>query len=290
MDWIERMNAAVAYLEERLTEEIDVAEVAKIAYCSPYHFQRIFACMTSTTVAEYLRRRRMSLAVADLREPGARVIDVATKYGYNSPTAFNRAFQSVHGVAPSLVRFDGVAVKSYPPISFTVTITGREALEYRIEESAPFRVVGVSISAEMDEDSGQNILQLWQVAEDNGTIARLRAMNDGQPAGLLSVMVPEPDGGFQTWRYILAVASSETNIDGLEEYTIEAYTWAVFGCNDGSVEARGNLWERIFNEWLPTSGYEYADGPDMEVYQEPPALERGRFEVRIPVRKAETRR
>ena len=98
MEWINRFNRAVAYLEEHL-EEPDLREASKIACCSPYHFQRMFSLLAGTPLSEYVRRRKMSRAAADLQN-GERIVDVALKYGYSSPTAFNRAFQSVHGCRP----------------------------------------------------------------------------------------------------------------------------------------------------------------------------------------------
>ena len=129
MEWVERLNEAIAYLEEHLTDEVDYGRLGQIACCSSWHFQRMFAYMAGVPLAEYIRRRKMSLAAVDLREKDAKIIDVAGKYGYSSPTAFNRAFQSVHGITPSAVKQEGVTVKSFPPVTFKITVKGVE--EYR---------------------------------------------------------------------------------------------------------------------------------------------------------------
>ena len=138
MNWIERLNTAINYMEENMAGELNFSKIAKVADCSTYHFQRMFIYMTDIPLSEYIRRRQMTLAVADLKKDGAKVIDVALKYGYDSPSGFNRAFQSVHGIAPSLVKHDGVAVKSYPPISFQISIKGVDGLNYRIEKKRLF--------------------------------------------------------------------------------------------------------------------------------------------------------
>ena len=117
MEWIKRLNESMCYIEEHLTDEIDCEQLGRIACCSAYHFQRMFTYMAGVTLSEYIRRRKMSLAAVDLQGGDARVIDVAEKYGYHSPTAFNRAFQGIHGIAPSAVRNEGVAIKTYPPIT-----------------------------------------------------------------------------------------------------------------------------------------------------------------------------
>ncbi len=121
MTWVDGLNAAIAYIEDHLTEEIDCGELARIAGCSFYHYQRMFAYMAGVSLGEYIRRRRMSRAAVDLLA-GEKVVDAALKYGYQSPTAFNRAFHAVHGIAPSAVRDRGASVKSYSPLRFAITI------------------------------------------------------------------------------------------------------------------------------------------------------------------------
>ena len=96
MEWIERLNSAINYIEENLLEEIDYDQIAKIACCSTYHFQRMFSYMASVSLSEYIRHRRMTRAAVDLQNSDEKVINIGLKYGYDSPTAFNRAFQSVH--------------------------------------------------------------------------------------------------------------------------------------------------------------------------------------------------
>lgn len=113
MEWVHKLNLCMNYIEEHLTSEIDYEQLGRIACCSAYHFQRMFTYMAGVTLSEYIRRRKMSLAAVDLQGGDAKVIDIAEKYGYSSPTAFNRAFQGVHGIAPSQVRNEGVSVKSF---------------------------------------------------------------------------------------------------------------------------------------------------------------------------------
>ena len=115
MDWLKSWNDALDYLEKHLDGEINTAELGRLTGCSPYHFQRMFSYLAGVPLSEYIRRRRMTLAAADLRA-GEKVLDVALRYGYDSPTAFNRAFQSVHGTAPSLAKQDGVKLIAFPRI------------------------------------------------------------------------------------------------------------------------------------------------------------------------------
>ena len=281
MEWVDRLNQTIAYMEDHLTEEIACEALACLACCSAYHYQRMFAYMAGVSLAEYIRRRRMSLAAVDL-QAGEKVLDTALKYGYQSPTAFNRAFQAVHGIPPSAAREPGAAVKSFSPLRFTITIKGVEEMEYRIEKREAFRIVGVS--APLDTDLEKNfavVPQLWGKAASDGTIPRLAGMMDGQPKGVLGVSACQEDAD---WRYFIAVASSQSG-PGLEEYLVPAATWAVFP-GQGTGQSIQQLERRIVTEWLPTSGYEYGSGPDVEVYLSPDPTN-ARYEVWIPVVKKE---
>lgn len=277
MEWVDGLNRTIAYIEEHLADEIRYDELAKLACCSVYHYQRMFACMAGVPLSEYIRRRRMSRAAVDLRA-GEKVVDVGLRYGYQSPTAFNRAFQAVHGIAPSAVREEGAAVKSYPSLRFTIVVKGAEELEYRIEQREAFRIVGVS--APLDADLEKNfavVPQLWGRAAADGTIPRLAGMMDGQPMGLLGISAC---GDREDWQYWIAVASSQPAGD-FQEYTVPAATWAVFP-GEGTNVAMQELERRIITEWLPTSGYEYGSAPDVEVYLNPDP-NNARYEVWIPV-------
>ncbi len=278
MEWIERLNDAVGYIEEHLTEEIDYERLGKIACCSSYHFQRMFTYMAGVPLSEYIRRRRMSLAAVDLQSTGIKIIDVAGKYGYNSPTAFNRAFQSVHGIAPSAVKNEGVSVKSFPPVSFKIIVKGVEEMNYRIETKAAFRIVGVSVPLEKDIEKNFAVIpRKWQETAVNGTLQKLTGLMDTQPMGVLGVSTCNDT---EPWRYYIAVASSQTDRD-LEEYTVPAATWAIFP-GTGTNQSIQDLERRIVTEWLPTSGYEYGSAPDVEVYLNPDP-QNAQYEVWIPV-------
>lgn len=222
----------------------------------------------------------MSLAAVDLQSGDARVIDIAAKYGYQSPTAFNRAFQAFHGIAPSAVKNAGTAVKSFSPIVFKITIKGAAEMDYRIETKEAFRIVG--LSAPLDRELEQNFLvvpQLWQKAAQDGTIPKLAAMMDTPLAGLLGVSAC---GDAEDWRYWIAVASSQPCGD-FDECVVPASAWAIFS-GSGTNQAVQELERQIITDWLPSSGYEYGNAPDIEVYLNPDP-QNARFEVWIPVRR-----
>lgn len=277
MEWIERLNRAVDYIESHLTEPPDYEQLGRIACCSAYHFQRMFAYMAGVTLSEYVRRRRMSLAAVELQN-GGKIIDVAGKYGYSSPTAFNRAFQSVHGLAPSAVRNEGAIVHSYSRISFKITITGAEEMQYRVEKKEAFQIVGVSVPIEKNlEKNFETLPAKWAEVSQDGTLQKLVGMMDGSPAGVLGVTVTSES---EPWRYYIAVSSSQT-APGLETYTVPPATWAIFA-GSGTHQSIQELEYRIFTQWLPSSGYEYSNAPDVEVYLNPDP-ENAQYEVWVPV-------
>lgn len=278
MEWIERLNKTISYIEEHLAEEISYDELAHIACCSSYHYQRIFAYMAGIPLSEYIRRRRMSLAAIDLQSGNKKIIDIGMKYGYASPTAFNRAFQSVHGIAPSIAKKGGTTIKSYPPISFKLTVKGVEELSYRIETKDSFRIVGASFP--LDKEIENNFIavpQMWQNAAINGTFEKITPLMNNQPMGVLGVSVCNNK---EEWQYFIAVSSSIDTDNSLDEYIIPACTWAIFSGIGTGISIQ-ELERRIITEWLPTSGYEYDNAPDMEVYLNPDPNNM-QYEVWIP--------
>lgn len=281
MDWIERLNEAIRYIEENLTGKIEYEKLGQIACCSAYHFQRMFTYMAGMPLSEYIRKRKMSLAAVDLQEDEAKVIDIAAKYGYASPTAFNRAFQSVHGINPSSVKNEGTAIKSFPPITFKITVKGVEEMNYRIETKGAFRIIGKSYP--LSREIEQNFLevpQMWDGAVKDGTIKKIISLMDAQPQGVLGVSACSDDA---QWRYYIAVSSSADIDDSLEEYIIPESMWAIFP-GAGTGKSIQELEKRIVTEWLPTSGFEFTEGPDIEVYFNPDP-QKTTYEVWIPVKK-----
>lgn len=284
MEWIERFNDAVAYIEKNLTGGMDYEQLGRIACCSSYHFQRMFSYMAGMPLSEYVRRRKMSLAAVDLQGGEMKISDVALKYGYSSPTAFNRAFQAIHGIAPSSMKAEGVSVKSFPPITFKITVKGVGEMNYRIETKEAFRITGVSVPLEKEIEKNFAVIpSKWQEVSVNGTLQRLVQMMDKEPMGVLGVSVCNKE---EVWRYYIAVSSSRES-EGLEEYIVPAATWAIFP-GVGTNQSIQELERRIVTEWLPTSGYEYADAPDIEVYISPDP-QNAKYEVWIPVIKSGNR-
>ncbi len=266
MEWLDCLNKAVAYMEAHLEDGIDMERVAQIACCSPFHFQRMFSYIADLPLSEYIRRRKMTRAVYDLQNGNEKIIEIALKYGYESPTAFNRAFQSVHGVAPSAARVHGVKLKAYPPISFKITIKGEAEMNYRIEKKGAFKVVGVKQHFAMSiEDSFANVPLFWQTTAQSGAIPKLCSLMNREPYGVLGVSTCMNGKDFD---YYIAVATQSETPEAFVDYVVPECTWAIFECVGPMPAAIQTLQKRIVTEWLPSSGYEYANAPDIEVYFE----------------------
>lgn len=261
MKWIDQLNKTMEYIEDHLTEKIDYDQLAKISGCPSYHFQKTFLYMTNISLNEYIRRRKMSLAAVDLQSSKKRIIDIALKYGYESPTAFNRAFQSIHGIAPSLARKQSVQLKSFPALKFTFSMQGLEELNFRIEKKDNFRIIG--ISCPLSKDLLKNFTTIpkeWDKAVSNDILTQLNNLNNQKPHGLLGVSIHHHND----WRYFIAVSSSNLE-NNFEEYLINKAMWAIFS-GHGTNKSLQELQRRVITEWLPTSGYKYANIPDIEVY------------------------
>jgi len=279
MELLDRLNAALDYIEEHLETEISYKEAAKLAYLSVYQFQRLFPYIAGVPLAEYIRRRRLTQAAFALQN-GHRVLDVALRYGYESPTAFNRAFQAMHGISPSAAKQPGTALKAFTRINFQITIKGDKEMEYRIEEKAAFRVIGMRepLLADID-DSFKRVPVFWQETHNSGVIPKLLELMNGEPQGLLGVCTCF--GEDQENFYYIAVASDKMPPAGLYEMTVPAGLWAIFhGTGDG--KSLQDLQKRIFAEWLPTSGYQWNNLPDVEVYlsEDPQNMA---YEVWLPI-------
>ncbi len=278
MDWVERLNQSMSYIEEHLTDEIDYDELGRIACCSTYHYQRMFTYMAGISLAEYIRRRKMSVAAIDLQSGKEKIIDVAAKYGYSSPTAFNRAFQSFHGIAPSMLKNGSTLVKSFSPIAFYITVKGATEMNYRMETKGAFRIIGVSAPLHREMEKNFMVVpKMWQAAAADGTIQTLASMMDAPPMGLLGVSACNDE---DQWKYWIAVSSTKERGD-FEEYIVPASTWAIFS-GAGSNQSIQDLERRIIAEWLPGSGYEYGNAPDIEVYWNADP-QNAKYEVWIPV-------
>lgn len=285
MEWLDKLNQSIRYIEDHLPSEIDYATAARIACCSTFHYQRMFSYLAGVSLAEYIRRRRMTLAALELQSSDAKVMDLALKYGYDSPTSFSRAFQNVHGVSPSQAKKTGEDLKAHLRMTFQISIKGDVEMNYKIERRKAFRIVGPKRHYRMDpEENARDIPLFWQDLFETGRFAKVCSLSNRQPPAVLGVSTCM-DG--ESFDYYVAAQTDEKVPEAMEEFVVPESTWAIFRCIGPMPAAIQALQKRIITEWLPTSGYEYADAPDIEVYPagdvQDPDYE---SEVWLPIRKS----
>lgn len=269
MDWITGISKAIDYIEEHITEPTDYARAAKEACSSPFNFQRVFALLCGYTLGDYVRMRRLTLAGEELLSTDAKVIDVALKYGYDSPESFSRAFTRFHGVSPSAVR-KGAAIRSFSRICVKLILTGGSIMEYRIEKKQAAKIIcrRREFTKPGDDYTNREIPEFWNECGRDGSIQKLCGYikDSAQFKGLLGVCFSTEmtDSGFPYG--IGAEYDGESDPQDFEIVEIPAYTYAVFTVRGKMPDAFRETYRKICTEFFPQSGYEYGNGVEIEAY------------------------
>ena len=146
MNWSESIKVAIDYIENNLTNDITINDISKKCYISPYYFQKGFAMLCGYSVGEYIRNRRLSLAGLELLNTDNKIIDIALKYGYDSPDSFTKAFKRFHGTTPFDVRNKKRTIKDFSPLKINISLDGGYILDYRIEDKETFSIIGIKNS------------------------------------------------------------------------------------------------------------------------------------------------
>lgn len=282
MDWITAIEDAIRFIEGNITEELTVGMIAAEVNISAFYFQKGFSMLCGYTVSEYIRMRRLSLAGSELLSTDIKVIDLAVKYGYDSPDSFTKAFTRFHGCTPTDVRRSGANLKSFAPLHIKLILDGGTVMEYRIERKPAFKVMGISKQFSY-ESANQDIPKFWDEAF---------VMAAPKPVlGTYGVCFDEKMTG-DRFRYMIAddYAAESAERMKLDVHDIPAHSWAVFPCRGPMPFSIQEVNRRIFSEWLPASGYEIAEGYNIENYSNPAGFQKGMrdpeyyTEVWIPVK------
>lgn len=267
MGWVESLQRAIDFMEEHLMEPVTIEEIAKEANSSVFHFQRTFAILTDCSVAEYLRRRRLTLAAQELSATGQKVIDIAYKYGYDTPEAFSKAFRRQHGVTPSEARKHVGELQSFNRLVIQVNLKGADPMKYRIVERDSFQAVGIKRKFSMsDGENMSGIPQMWMEVNGDGTSSAIAKLNDGEIGGLLGICTNYQNGA--TMDYWIAAETTQLAPEGFERVEVPASKWGVFEVRGAMPEAMPKAWKQIFSEWFPSNQYENAGTAELEVYPE----------------------
>lgn len=282
MDWVKIIKDAIEYIEGNITEDLTVGRIAGKVNTSAFYFQRGFSMLCGYTVGEYVRMRRLSIAGEELLSSDVKVIDLAIKYGYDSPDSFTKAFTRFHGSTPTDVRRGGAMLKSFAPLHIKLILDGGSTMEYKIEEKKAFKVMGVSKDFSY-ENANADVPRFWDEA--------FLQAKERPVEGMYGVCFDEEMAG-NRFRYMIAddYDAKKAEKKRLDVHEIKAHTWAVFPCRGAMPLPLQEVNRRIFSEWLPASSYEIAEGYNIEYYSNPADFKMGMqdpeyyAEVWIPVK------
>lgn len=283
MGWMEIIGDAIQYIEEHITEDLSAEKIAKQVNVSVFYFQKGFSMLCGFTLGEYIRSRRLALAGNDLATGNEKVIDVAMKYGYDSPDSFTKAFTRFHGVTPSQVRKETVILKSFAPLKIKLSLEGGYLMDYKIIKKEAFSVIANAKTFPY-EGAKEAIPQFWQEHYKYGggkTIMGMYGINIDETMAM------------DTFEYLIADPYDPTKEipKGFTVKTIPAFTWAVFPCKGAMPDALQDVNTKIYTEWLPAlKEYEFAAGYCVEYYDDPTKYPKGTIdenyycEIWIPVK------
>lgn len=271
MNWIAGIQRAIDYTEDHLLEAIDYEAVAKEAYSSSFHFQRVFSILCGFSLGDYIRMRRLSLAAEDLTRGDEKIIDIALRYGYDTPESFTRAFTKFHGVTPSEAKKGG-HIKSFTRLSVKLILSGGSKMDYRIEKLDAFQVIckRKKVAKPASATAAEDISSFWTECGMNGTIPRIVSYIPQEPKlkGILGLCFSsEMDNGHFPYGIGAEYDGRPITDQDLEVITIPSHTYVVFTSKGKMPEAFAETYYKIVSEFFPQSTqYEYAEGLEMEVY------------------------
>ena len=262
---LERLNQAMEHIERNLHQNIEVAELARIAVTSEYHFRRLFSALAGMPLSEYIRRRRLTVAGAEVLAGERTLLEVAVRYGYTSGEAFARAFRTVHQVGPGEARRSGAALNSQPRMSFRLIIEGSSTMRYRIVEKQEFRIVGRMARVPLVYEGVNPAIAEHIQSVGPETVQRIARLSDQEPEGILSALLyhsPSREEGSELDYYHAVVTDADAPED-LDVLTVPAGTWAVFENSGPYPQALQHLWRDVFTQWFPSNPYATRPGPEI---------------------------
>ena len=262
---LDRLNQALEHIERRLDQQVDVAELARIAATSEYHLRRMFSALAGLPLSEYIRRRRLTVAGAEVLAGRESLLDIAVRYGYGSGEAFGRAFRAMHGVGPGEARRSGATLVSQPRLSFRLTIEGSSSMRYRVVDRPDFDVVGLKTRVPLVHSGPNQAIVDFVRGIDPQVLERLEKLSDTEPHGILAVcddIDPSRAEGTEL-DYYHGVITTAAAPAGTTVLSVPAGTWAVFTTSGPVPRAIQELWRDVFTEWFPANPYRSRPGPEI---------------------------
>ncbi|MER5552854.1 AraC family transcriptional regulator [Streptomyces sp. NPDC002793] len=262
---LDRLNQAMEQIESHLDQPLDVAGLARIAMTSEYHFRRMFSALAGLPLSEYVRRRRLTVAGAEVLAGDRTLLDIATRYGYGSGEAFARAFRTMHGVGPGEARRTGAVLHSQQRMSFRLIVEGSSSMRYRIVDRADFRVVGRKARVPLVHEGVNPAIADFIRGLGKDTLGRIAALSDQEPAGIVQVsdkLDPSRAEGTELDYYHGVVTGAEVPED-MDVLDVPAGLWAVFENSGPFPQALQYLWRDVFTQWFPSNPYASRPGPEI---------------------------
>ncbi|WP_405656701.1 GyrI-like domain-containing protein [Streptomyces sp. RK9] len=262
---LERLNQSLEYIERRLDQDVDVAEVARIAATSEYHLRRMFSALAGMPLSEYVRRRRLTVAGGEVLAGRESLLDIAVRYGYGSGEAFARAFRAMHGVGPGEARRTGAALVSQPRLTFRLTVEGSSSMRYRVVDKPDFSVVGLKTRVPLVHSGPNQAIIDFVRGIAPGTLEGLEKLSDQEPHGVVAIcddLDPSRAEGTEL-DYYQGVITSAAAPDGTTVLPVPAGTWAVFTTSGPAPQAIQELWRDVFTQWFPSNPYRSRPGPEI---------------------------
>jgi AraC family transcriptional regulator len=262
---LERLNQAMEHIEDHLDQRIEVSDLARIAVTSEYHFRRLFSALAGLPLSEYIRRRRLTVAGAEVLAQERTLLEIAVRYGYSSGEAFARAFRAMHGVGPGEVRRLGASLQSQPRMSFRLIVEGSSSMRYRVVEKDEFRVVGRKARVPLVHEGMNPGIVDFIRGLGQETIQRVESLSDQEPEGLISVSdnLDESRSEGTELDYYHGVVTGADVPDDMDALTVSAGSWAVFESSGPFPKTLQYLWRDVFTQWFPSNPYQSRQGPEI---------------------------
>lgn len=293
MEWIKRLQMAIEYMEENILEDINYDDVARTIHVSNYNFHRTFSMMAGITANTYIRNRRLSLAGQELQTTDISVIDVAYKYGYETPESFSKAFSRFHGVTPKQAKIKGTSIRLFSPLVIKITLEGGSIMDYRIEKRGKQKFIATvrAFNNEIiNDESDHSIPDFWGECHEKKSIEVIRNLRPEGKRDLYGLCSPTTKDSVTFDYGIGVIIDDETNVDEIESLLVQGFSlwetepveYAVFKCRGEDGECISQMWSYFFNEFIMNTKYDQTEDTDYEIYYQ--NGEKGMFcELWIPV-------
>ncbi|MFV2101356.1 AraC family transcriptional regulator [Micromonospora sp. LOL_024] len=262
---LERLNQAMDHVERHLDRPVDAAELARIAVTSEFHFRRLFSALAGVGLSEYVRRRRLTVAAAEVVAGQQTLLDIAVRCGYGSAEAFARAFKAVHGIGPGEARRTGAELRAQPRMSFRLTVEGSSSMRYRIVRKESFQLAGRRARVPLVHEGMNPAIVAFVKGIEPAVRERIEALSDQEPAGIVNVsdgLTGDRAEGTELDYWYGVVTDAEVPGD-LDVLPVPAGAWAVFETSGAFPTAVQHLWRDVFTQWLPSNPYQLRPGPEI---------------------------